>query len=337
MKLTTTQLRAVTCGAVSVKETADGLTFHRFTDEQEVLYSATKHAQKMTSTPGIRLEFRTDSRSLSLDTSVRAASSRSFFSFDIYVNGEMTGMLDNYSDMQIPANYAGLKCPGGRFAKTFDLGEGEKHVVIHFPFSVCVILHGLTLDDGASCEAVKYEKKLLAFGDSITHGYDALHTSLRYPARLARMLGMDEYNKGIGGEVFRPALAALREPFTPDLITVAYGTNDWNSRDEATFTENCRGFFETLSAAYPDTPIAAITPIWRGDHGKEVKFGDFHHAAEVMAEICAPLSNVTVIRGWELVPHAPEYFGDLRLHPSDEGFAHYAENLREALRRQMNI
>ena len=49
-------------------------------------------------------------------------------------------------------------------------------------------------------------------------------------ARLADALGAEEVNKAIGGECFFPELAATKEDFQPEYITVAYGTNDWSRK-----------------------------------------------------------------------------------------------------------
>ena len=172
------------------------------------------------------------------------------------------------------------------------------------------------------------------YGDSITHGYDAINPSNKYATRLANALGYDEYNKGIGGEVFFPPLAELKQPFTPDIITVAYGTNDWSLTEKSQFDKNCKAFYENLSKNYPDTPIFAITPIWRKESVTETRpFGDFALVEEGIREATKDLKNVTVIRGFDLVPKEEKYFADLRLHPNDKGFEYYAKSLYEMIAR----
>ena len=46
-----------------------------------------------------------------------------------------------------------------------------------------------------------------------------------------------------------------KEDFQPDLITVAYGTNDWRHGTKARFEKECKGFFHNLRNSYPDTKI----------------------------------------------------------------------------------
>ena len=101
------------------------------------------------------------------------------------------------------------------------------------------------------------------------------------------------------------------------------------------FRNNCRGFYENLHKNYPGVPVIAITPIWRANMEAvrdSVCFGTIHEIEEYVRQVTAGYDNITVIRGFELIPHEPGYFGDLFLHPSDEGFAHYGKNLIRSLR-----
>ena len=81
---------------------------------------------------------------------------------------------------------------------------------------------------------------MIMFGDSITHGYDALNPSFSYANRLADLLNADFVNKGIGGERFFPTLAQLKDDIEPDYITVAYGTNDWAHSPKEVFDKNSK-------------------------------------------------------------------------------------------------
>ena len=329
MKLSTDQIRSISMGAVRVEETENGVRLLRFTREQEELYKATSadFYKKSFATAGIRLAFETDSPSLFLKVNVTPGSSRKYFSFDVSVNGEIIGCIDNFSDVSLPQAYTTVELPLGLFSKQFALGEGRKEVCIYFPWSMAVELQELSLAEPAAIVPVKRSKKLLAFGDSITQGYDALRSSNRYVSRLADLLQAEEFNKGIGAERFFPPLAQLREDAEPDYITVAYGTNDWSGIDEASFKENCDAFYGALSRNYPNAKIFAITPIWRKDYRISKKFGLFEQVEADIREITAKYPNICVIRGFEFVPQDENLFADLRLHPNDRGFLHYADNL----------
>ena len=333
MKLTYEQIKSFACGAARTSEENGRIRLYRMTQEQEEFYKERNDFYiKALSTAGIKLVFKTDSKSLFMKVNISKGSTRTYFSHDVFVDGKMIGSLDNYSGMEIPQAYTTIDCPLGSFEKIFELGDGEKTVCIYFPWSVASEIEEVSIDDGAFAEAVKSEKTLLAFGDSITQGYDALKCSNLYMSRLSRMLGADEYNKAIGGEIFFPALAKTKEAFEPDYITVAYGTNDWSTKTVDEFKTNCREFYLSLSKNYPKAKIFAITPIWRKDYAESREFGDFVSVEQLIKELTSDLANVYCISGFDFVPHDENYFGDLSLHPNDAGFECYAKKLYEKMK-----
>jgi len=339
MKLNCAQLREIATGAVRVEEEDGGIRFYRFTKEQEELYERTCNYfyKKTLTTAGIKLLFKTNSEKLFLDILVEWGARGvpyHYFSIDIFADGKTVGYLDNFSDMMpLPQDYTDAHCPFGEFSKSFDLGSGTKLLCIHLPWSVKNLIKEISIDDGAFIEPVKPQKKLLAFGDSITHGYDALRPSNRYISKLAEMLGAEEYNKAIGGEAFFPELAELKDSFEPDYITVAYGTNDWNGTDEKTLKKNSKAFYENISKIYPHSKIFAITPIWRKDMHEERECGAFEDVEKHIKEAVKGIKNIVVISGFNFVPKEEKYYADLRLHPNDEGFSHYYKNLYNEIKK----
>ena len=211
MKLSAQQIESITKGAVRIEECDGGVAFHRFTASQELYYRTTNASfyTKSLATAGVRLQFKTNSQRLFLKAELTAGSSRTYYAFDVFTNGEFLDSLNNISSVELPTNYVGVSLPLGMAEKQFDLGDGEKTVCVYFPWSVAVKLLELSVDEDAVVEPIAVPKKLLAFGDSITQGYDAVHPSVRYIGKLADHLGMEEINKAIGGEIFCPKLAAL--------------------------------------------------------------------------------------------------------------------------------
>ncbi len=330
------QIRSVLQGTVRTEETGRGIRPHRFTERQEELYkdvSADFHRKSFASA-GMKLCFETDSTSLFLRINAEPASTRKYFSIDLFIDQKPAGFLDNYSGFNLPRNYTAIQCPLGEFSGRFDLGEGRKEVSIYLPWSVSVEILELCLDDESSFVPCRPSKRLLAFGDSITQGYDALRPSNRYVSKLAEALDAEEINKGIGGEWFRPALIREREDFTPDYISVAYGTCDWSRVTEDAFKDNCRAFFAKLVSDYPDAEIFAITPIWRADYQEDTPFGPFCRVAEDIDAIVKNYENVWCFNGFGFVPPEEKYFGDLWLHPNDDGFRHYFRQLFRQLRQR---
>lgn len=336
MKLNAEKIREITVGAARVEESNGELCFYRYTKEQDERYMVRNPELRRRSlcTSGIKLCFETDSENLFVKIRAEQVLSRKFFSVDVFVNGKILGHLDNLGDSIIDGNYIALNLSQGEFAKNFDLGKGKKTVCVYLPWSVICTLAEMSLDDGAFVEGLKKEKRLIAFGDSITQGFDALRPSERYISRLAEALGADEYNKAIGGDIFFPDLAALRDDFDPDYVVVAYGTNDWSLLGEDEFKVNCRSFYENLARNYPTAKIFALTPIWRADCKDEKAFGSFEKVAEDIREAAGKHLNVTVIDGFDLVPHDRRYYSDKYLHPNSEGFEHYFENLYAAIKER---
>ena len=175
---------------------------------------------------------------------------------------------------------------------------------------------------------------MISFGDSITQGYDAIYPSLSYATAVARLLDADVTNKGIGGDVFCPDMLRDADPEMPDLITVAYGINDWSFVAPESYRNNCPAFFRRLHELYPDTPIYAISPIWYGEPEKKTQFEiPAYRVHEWMEELCREIPNVRLIRGWDLVPHFSNFYSDFIVHPNDLGFSAMAKGLGDLLEK----
>ena len=89
-------------------------------------------------------------------------------------------------------------------------------------------------------------------------------------------------------------------------------------------------YYETLTGIYGETPILCISPLWRGDLPEQMPI--LIRVCENVKEIAGRYPNVTVVDGFTLVPHLPEYFLD-NLHPNGLGAETYGRNLVEAIRK----
>lgn len=328
MKLNLEQISTIARGAARISYVDEKICLFRFTKEQEDLYEVSNadFYKKTFATAGVILEFMTDSSTLSLEVEVFSGSSRKFFAHSIYVNGN---------------KYATLNClcdNNGIFGGKWTFPEGEKKVKIYFPWSTASRIIDMSLDDGATLIPVRKQKKMIMFGDSITHGYDAMSPENSYAARLADALDVEAINKGIGGEVFRGKLSEFKDSIEPDYITVAYGTNDWSVGNRERFETHCKAFYENLSKNYPNSKIFAITPIWRNEYatGKITDIGTLDRVEEYIREVTAALPNVTVIKGLDLVPPSADFFAPDIIHPNDKGFEHYFENLVAEIKKHID-
>ena len=336
MKLTFEQIKEITTGAVQIVKNEQGICFHRCTKEQEEAYKTVREDfyEKALSSAGVKFVFQTDSVNLGMEFITSPICNRTYFSVDIFVDGKMVDCVDNFSSVEYPPNYTTHPFPLGDVSKRISLKPGIKTVCIHLPWSVETVLKTICIDDGAFVKGVQPEKKLLAFGDSFTQGYDALHPSKRYIAQIANKLNAEEFNKAVGGARFTPEVAAIKDDFNPDYIFVAYGTNEWNCESEDFLKIKCEKFFSNLYGHYPKSKIFVVTPIWRKDFQEDRIFGKFEKVEEDIREIVKDIRNVTVISGFDLVPENENLYGDFRLHPNDEGFEYYYKALYEKMRKE---
>lgn len=336
MKLGLSQIKEITLGAARVEENENGIQFFRFTKGQEEAYANFRedfYFKRQFATAGVKFRFRTNSENLYLKAFTVSVGIRRYYSFDVLVNGKLIDSLNNFPHVVAEDNnYIEEEYTLGECSKRFNLGKGEKEVFIYLPWSVNAYIKEFELDDNSFVKPVKPCKKLICFGDSITHGVDALYPSNKYTSLLAEMLEAEEYNKAISGDRFFPELAASADDFEPDYITVAYGTNDWARSTREEFLDWSKRFYQNLSRNYPNSKIIGLTPIWRKDTDERTSFVEFEKVSDIIFQQTKGLKNVTILNGYDFVPHDENNYADLRLHPNDKGFRFYFENLAEQLK-----
>lgn len=315
MKLTNEQLRTTIHGAVEIQEQNGRLVpirFGKFVREQ--VYVSGDYHNKCFHTAGVFSEFLTDSQHLSFKTN--------HSHFDVLVDGNL--------------HFRAMR-EGGRGEFSLSLPEGKKRITIYYHFATQAQLWDVELDDGACFEqAPKRERKILFLGDSITHGYSASFSSMTYASRVTETLYAEAINQGIGGEKLNPYAIDEQLPFTPDLVSVAYGTNDWASAigSHSRLAGTAAGYYARLRDLYPNAAIVCILPLWRGDSNRETGVGSFEEARRLI-RAAAERVDAYIVDGMELVPHVPGVYRDGYLHPDNLGFAFYAENLVPHFKRAL--
>lgn len=304
-------------------EVRDGLLIpHRFAPWQEAHFEATldriDKPLKTKATASVCLDFLTDATRLELDARLVRGSGIPSAYIDVYVDGVLKECVGRETAEEHDARY------------TFSFGEGEKRVTLFFPNLFGLRIRSLAMD-GSFYQPYPKKMRWLAVGDSITQGYTTVFPSLSYVNILARKLGAEVINQAIGGARYKASDIAEGIPYAPDLITVAYGTNDWAHGED--FEANAEAYFATLRRLFPKTPIVAILPIWRGDVATrpEAKM-PFPEATPILKGVYERFEGVTVVDGRALVPSLPAFYNPDTLHPNELGFMHYADGIYEILR-----
>ena len=323
--LTFDEIKKCVLGAERVWEENGTLRMCRFTEaEQETYRRNPDFFQKTFSSSNMRISFFTDAEKLLMAYETVKGSSRNFAFLDVKVDDILvahsgTEDINSCSEYVLEVRLPGKKC----------------RVEIFLPPLAGVVLRELRLENGAFLGEAARQKLIISYGDSITQGYDARYPVCSYTALLAESLQAELVNKAIGGDIFNPALAAAGKCLQkPDLITTAYGTNDWSkspSREE--LLNNCEGFFSGIRKCYTDTPIVAILPIWRKDNDRTPPSGNFFEVRNEIRKIAEKFTNIYTIDGLLLTPHLPDFFSDKYLHPNDSGFMLMGQNLISEIRK----
>ena len=138
-------------------------------------------------------------------------------------------------------------------------------------------------------------------------------------------------NQAIGGDIYNVKNLDFMPDFKPDAAVINYGTNDW-ARESDVPTMSYE-YLKRLREIFPTTRIFVLEPIWRKTEGV-VKEKTGYTVADVRRYVreSAEKVGLEVIPGMDLVPHDPVYCSDGSLHPNDEGFDHYADNLIRELK-----
>lgn len=182
----------------------------------------------------------------------------------------------------------------------------------------------------------KPQKKLLAYGTSLTHGAAAQSYPVSYINYLARLLHVDLFNKGMGG-------SCMNECAVADYIAAS---DDW----DALFLENMTNMgdgmaeqyekqtaylLDTVTRAHPDKPIFAVTMYPLGymtgpdPENPLVKKGFV--LDDILRRLVKDYPNVTLIEGDTLLTDFRNLMTDL-VHMNDFGHIQVAENLAKVIR-----
>ena len=308
--LTIDEIIGISVGSPNIKIVDGAVHFYKATDEQMEAYGPEGSGMRnnATGSTGVRLDFTTDSSTFAFKT---ASGGR----YELYINGEYKGQITN-ANTQV-------------YSTTLDTSDGENRITLFLPNGGVGSISMVQLDYGASFERQKFDTKFLIIGDSITQAWPTSIDSNGYGHLISMHYNADSIIYGVGGGVFDYKILGTTPEFDPDVITVAFGTNDWaRSYNASTLENNMRSFLNKLKELYPDAQIIGITPLWRKDAGTS-KALTFDEARDLIKSIYEEY-GIPCIDGEGMMGHDDKFFAD-DVHPNDEGHKEYAKNLIEAL------
>ncbi len=312
MLLSNEQLKSIYFGALWFCETEDGyLQAFQYTQKQMDYFKDASEFwyDRCFATTAKTLEFVTTATQVAFDYKFIWRGSED--SIELFVNG-LAEKIYYVKDLKEEGTVS------------FELPEGEKNVTIYLPSDATLLVRNFEIND--TYAPAKKGEKVLWIGDSITQGYGPLRSAHTYVSVANRILNYDIINQGIGGYVYDKNSMVPMEGYKPDKIIIAMGTNQfWSETMEAV-----EEYYKRLTEVYKDTPVLCASPIWRGDNPD--RYDIFVRFCENVKKIAGQYPNVTVVDGFTLVPHLPEYYID-NLHPNLIGAEVYGRNLVEAIKR----
>lgn len=304
-------IKNITVGAAEIWQEKDGVHFTKCTHQQikewKKIDPPCIYENNVFATTGVRLDFHTDSPYVEVEV---AQGNK----YEVKINDVLTHQFVN---------------PGrGAFSFRFDLkNNGESsHVVLVLPcHDNGGVITSISIKEGASIIPHTFDKKILFLGDSITQGWEAHFNSLSFAYLISDHFNAESIIQGIGTSRFEPT-TVLDIGFKPEIVFVAYGTNDFghlSSLEE--LKDNAHNYLLKVKQVYPHSKIYVISPIWRTDEDVVYRMGSFYDCNNTIKSVAKALS-LPIIDGEKLVPPHKKFMADC-LHPNDLGFSIYALNL----------
>ena len=182
-------------------------------------------------------------------------------------------------------------------------------------------------------------KKMLAYGSSITHGAGALTSVDTYVEHLARLLGCDVLNKGLGGACHcEPAVADyFVEELEWDFALMEVGVNMLGSVPVEEYEKRLRYLLERVTAT--GKPIFLVN-VYRFSRDYSITEGaeeqKLRAYRETMRKVYADFAdkNCYLIEGQEILDR-PEYLTTDGIHPSSYGHIMMGQNLAEKMKGKL--
>ncbi|MBR2282514.1 MAG: SGNH/GDSL hydrolase family protein [Spirochaetales bacterium] len=296
----------------------------RYTEKQVAHLSAfsERQATRALASANITVELMTNSSHVGMFMRLLPGSSRESGAVEVFVNGKQSGTFPLINERDCSVDVA---------------LEGEMNkVTFYLPWSMQTEIEKIMVDDDSLVRRTgRRNKTIICMGDSITQGYMADEPTKTYVGRLSTHFDAEIINQGNGGYFLDEDLLDEDIGVKPDLVSFAYGTNDYSrNSDPEVIRGNLRSFLDKLTGIFPKTPIICITAPYRGSEKhfnrvKDLGWG-YDKLIEVFHEVCSGYSQVTVVD--DPVPHGQDCFYSDYTHPTALGFEHYFNKLRPVVK-----
>ena len=115
MKLSIEQIRSITQGVDRVESDNGRVSFHRFTEREELFYKqrdamfGRSFSYRCKAPAGVKLCFATNSKNLKITAMVDVATSRSYFSLDVFENGNLLLKDGTLYENNTPVDFANVE------------------------------------------------------------------------------------------------------------------------------------------------------------------------------------------------------------------------------------
>ena len=334
-------------GAVRLEELEDGLVLPQrlFPEQIEHLQNIGRQDRAI-ATSGVVIDFATDGTEVSLDCRVIRALNPRHVIYQLVMDGGTNQGMRPYGvaeegnvdgiDLVVDGRLIATVAPvDGTLRFAFENpGHDELEVRIYLPSIMAVAVGNLRTN--GSLKPVPARGYLLALGDSVTQGFVCGRPSASYPAQIASTLGIDLVNQAVAGHMFDDQVLgnfSLWRGEQPEVIVVAYGTNDWSHRRSTGAIEGAAvAYLDRLSWYFPKVPIYVLSPLWRVDEHEPMPCGrPLTWMHQLLGRICSRHPNMRVVDGYHGIPKDPTLFADGLLHPGPECMGMVADLMLESM------
>ncbi|MFV0337459.1 MAG: SGNH/GDSL hydrolase family protein [Chthoniobacterales bacterium] len=315
--------KSLIVGAISLEDKSSGFTPVRLdvADRAFINEGLWSSAHRPS---GVRVRCKTNATSFRLELTMESNTEPMWDGdnvVDVFIDEELKASFNCKGTDQTPTRFA---------VALGDLADGEKILDIYFPATTRVLLHHLSLNEGAFAEAAPARSRWLTHGSSITNGAQAASGGFTWPAIVARKKNWDLLNLGYGGQCKMEQVVARLIARTPaDRISLCLGINTAGGEySQRVWASTAEGFIMTVRDGHPETPLLIISPILSPPREKVADEGDLMKSLTTMREAlkasvdkfrAAGDANIHYFDGRNIIGPGDEDYMPDELHPDADG------------------